>query len=181
VSTDYVFDGCKREPYSESDPTGPIQTYGRSKLEGEQAVLQVDPDALIARTSTLYGRACRPRPNYVDAVLQQARDHGRLEVVRTPVASPTYAADLAEALLDLLGCEARGVVHVVNAGACSRLELAAEAVRLAGLAVDVRERAAPPGDLPRPAYSALETRRFERITGRAMRPWPVALADYLGA
>jgi dTDP-4-dehydrorhamnose reductase len=180
VSTDYVFDGTADRPYREDDPTGPLQVYGRSKLEGEQRVLQEHPQALVVRTSTLFGRANRPRRNYVDAVLQQARRAGAvLELVRAPVGSPTLAADLAAALVDLLDAGAGGVVHAVNRGACSRIELASAALELAGRAVDVRERPEPGGVPRRPAYSALDPSRCERWIGRAMRPWREALADYV--
>jgi dTDP-4-dehydrorhamnose reductase len=181
VSTDYVFDGAKGAPYREDDPTRPLQVYGRSKLAGERAALEAAASALVVRTSTLYGSGRESRPNYVDAILRQAREHRRLEVVRAPVASPTYAPDLALALLDLLEAGATGVVHVVNAGACSRLELAAETLRVAGLAerVELRERSEPPGTLRRPAWSVLDTSRFGGITGRPMRPWQAALAEHV--
>jgi dTDP-4-dehydrorhamnose reductase len=183
VSTDYVYDGTKAVPYVEDDPVRPVQAYGRSKLEGEQAVRAQLPRALIVRTSTLYGPGPRPRPHYVDAILAQARKQTVIEVVRLPVSSPTLSTDLAEAIVDLLDVRASGVVHVVNAGGCSRLELATETVRLAGLAdrVVVREREAPAIDLARPAYSILSTARFARLTGRPMRPWDAALADYVAS
>jgi dTDP-4-dehydrorhamnose reductase len=183
VSTDYVFDGRKREPYRESDPVNPLQAYGRSKLEGERAVSAAFGDAVVARTSTLYGPGRRKRPHYVDAVLRQAHERDTLRVVRAPVSSPTYAPDLARALLRLLECRASGLVHVVNAGGCSRLELAREAIRLAGLEkrVEVRERAEPPGSLDRPAYSVLDSSRYTALTGSAVRSWADALREYLGA
>ncbi len=181
VSTDYVFDGEASRPYREEDPVAPLQPYGRSKLEGERAVLRAYPEAVVARTSTLYGRGRRGGSNYVDAVLGQARTKRVLEVVRTPVSSPTYARDLALGLLALLDAGASGLVHLVNDGSCSRLDLAREAVRLAGLAdrVEVRERPEPPGGPRRPAYSALDTSRFAGITGSRPRPWLEALAGYL--
>jgi dTDP-4-dehydrorhamnose reductase len=181
VSTDYVFDGLKARPYVEDDSVAPLQVYGRSKLEGERAVLAAHAESLVLRVSTLFGPGRRSRPHYVDAVLAQARRRPRLDVVRLPVSSPTYAPDVAEAMLDLLQSGVRGLFHVVNAGQCSRLELARETVRLAGLAerVEIRERAAPAGDLQRPAYSVLDTGRLARHTGRPMRPWDEALCDYL--
>jgi dTDP-4-dehydrorhamnose reductase len=183
VSTDYVYDGTKSEPYVEDDPTAPLQAYGRSKLEGELAVRDRWPRALIVRTSTLYGPGPRPRPHYVDAILAQARRQAIVSVVRLPVSSPTLSYDLASAIADLLDADASGVVHVANAGGASRLELARETVRLAGLSgtVEVREREEAPGSLLRPAYSILATDRFARICGRPMRPWREALAEYLDA
>ena len=183
VSTDYVFDGTQRRPYVEDAPTGPLQVYGRSKLEGEKAVLEGCDTALVVRTSTLFGPGGRARPNYVDAIAAQARAHDRLHVVRTPVASPTFAPDLADAVLRLLDLGAWGLVHVVNQGQCSRLELARETVRLAGLAdrVEVDERPQPAADLARPAYSALDTSRYRELTGQRLRPWVEALAEHLVA
>ena len=181
VSTDYVFDGRKQEPYREDDTAAPLQVYGLSKLEGERAVLRANPAALVARTSTLYGRGRRGGSNFVDAVLARARASKALEVVRPPVSSPTYAGDLAAALLALMDAQATGVVHVVNSGACSRFELAAEAIRLVGLESRVRLDERPPtGDGPeRPVYSVLDTSRYSEISGRKMRPWREALREYL--
>ena len=181
VSTDYVFDGRKQRPYREDDPASPLQAYGLSKLEGERAVLGANPASLVARTSTLYGRGLRDGSNYVDAVLARARASSILEVVRPPVSSPTYAADLAVALIELMDARATGLVHVVNGGACSRFELAAEAIRLVGLEGRVQLSVRPPsGDGPqRPVYSVLDTSRYSEITGSTMRPWRAALAEYL--
>jgi dTDP-4-dehydrorhamnose reductase len=181
VSTDYVFDGASSSPYREDDPVRPIQVYGASKLEGERAVAQAYPEALIARVSTLYGLARRPA--YVDKILAaaRARGEGALDVVVHPVSSPTYAVDVAPALLDLLARKASGIVHVVNDGAASRLELAQEVVTLAGLAGRVALRARPEaaGALARPAYSVLDTAKLQSLLGRRLPPWKDALARYL--
>jgi dTDP-4-dehydrorhamnose reductase len=182
VSTDYVFDGSKGEPYREDDAVAPLQVYGSSKLEGEKAVREIHPSSLVVRTSTLFGPGRRERPHYVDAVLRTARHRGELELVRLPVSSPTYTPDLALAMLRLLEAEATGVVHVVNGGACSRMAFALEAIRLAGLteSVKVSERAEPSGGPARPPYSVLDGTRYSELTGRTMRSWNGALAAYLG-
>jgi dTDP-4-dehydrorhamnose reductase len=181
VSTDYVFDGRKREPYREDDPVAPLQRYGRTKLEGERGVAAAHPGALVVRTSTVFGADRRGGSNYVDAVLARACAGGELAVVRLPVSSPTFASDLSRALLALLEAGVTGLVHVANAGGCSRLELAAEVVRLAGLAgkVSLRERPAPPTAPPRPAYSVLDTTHYAALTGKSMRAWQDALREYL--
>ncbi len=181
VSTDYVFDGRKQTPYREDDSTSPLQSYGLSKLEGERAVLEANPAAVVARTSTLYGRRRRDGSNYIDAVLARARAAHALELVRPPVSSPTYAGDLAVALVALMDARATGVVHVVNGGACSRFDLAAEAIRIVGLEgqVQLDERPASGDGLRRPLYSVLDTSRYTAITGNTMRPWREALRDYL--
>ena len=179
VSTDYVFDGRSTAPYKEQDETNPLQAYGASKLDGEREVQRVYPSALIVRTSTVYGERPEGPLHYVDTILAQARKHGTLEVVRLPVSSPSYTPDIAEALIQLLDAAATGLVHAVNEGAASRLELAAEAVRLAGFDLTVGERAEAPDDLERPDYSVLDTSRYRELTGRSMRPWRVALRDYV--
>jgi dTDP-4-dehydrorhamnose reductase len=182
VSTDYVFDGRKEAAYVETDAVGPLQIYGRSKLEGERRVLAGHHGALIVRTSTLYGPGRADRPHYVDAILRQARRSDRLHVVRLPVSSPTYSIDLARGLIELLESSATGIVHLVNRGGCSRLELAREILRRAGLdrSTELRERSPPAGPPARPAFSVLDTSRFAQLTGREPRTWQEALADYLG-
>ena len=107
------------------------------------------------------------------------RVHGELEVVRLPVSSPSYTPDIAAGLILLLDGAATGIVHVVNDGAASRLELATEAVRLAGFDLVVGERPEPPNDLERPDYSVLDTGRYRELTGKRMRPWQEALRDYV--
>jgi len=181
VSTDYVFDGAKGQPYEEEDAPNPLQVYGASKLEGELRVRAENPRALVARTSTLYGPTSRARETYVDAILAQARRESVLTVVELPVASPTYAPDLAALVLELLDAGASGLVHAVNDGACSRLELARAVVAEAGRAdaVEVRTRPAPPGDLRRPPNSSLAVARLASILGRRPRPWREALHEYL--
>ena len=186
VSTDYVFDGTKGTPYVEDDPVRPLQVYGATKLDGERAVLAALPGALILRVSTLYGPGRDSRPTYVDAIRAQARaraaeGRGTVEVVERPVSSPTYAPDVAPALLDLLAAKASGIVHAVNDGAATRLELARATVALAGLAdrVEVVPRPEAAGSLRRPAYSVLDTSRLERLLGRRLPAWKDALARYL--
>jgi dTDP-4-dehydrorhamnose reductase len=183
ISTDYVFDGRKNAPYREQDPVAPLQVYGESKLKGEQAVLSEHPDALVIRTSTLFGPGLRGRRHYVDAVLAQACSGQRLELVRLPVSSPTFAPDLAGALLRLLDVRATGVVHVVNRGSCSRIELAQESMRLAGERhrAEIAERPEDPDGPARPPYSVLDCSRYTALTREKMRTWPEALAVYLKA
>lgn len=186
VSTDYVFDGRKRTPYREDDGVNPLQVYGLSKLDGERAVLALEPRALVIRVATLFGPGRPRRPAYVDAILAQARARaahggGVLEVVEPPVASPTYAPDAAPALLDLMRLGASGIVHVANEGGASRLELARATVELGGLSdrVEVRPRPDLPGALARPPYSVLDTGKLERLLGRRLPPWRDALARYI--
>jgi len=187
ISTDYVFDGAQSRPYLEDDPVNPLQVYGATKLDGERAALARNPHALILRVSTLYGPGRSQHPAYVDAILRQAQASaaaggGVLEVVEAPISSPTYAPDVAPALVDLVDCGATGIVHAVNDGAASRLDLASAAVALSGLGdrVTVRARPEPPNDLRRPAYSVLDTSKLSRLLGRKLPPWEDALMRYVG-
>ena len=139
------------------------------------------PQALIVRTSTLYGPGRSVRPTYVDAIRAQALARAVLEVVELPIASPTLSRDLAAGILSLVDAVESGVVHVVNRGWCSRLELARAVVELSGLAdrVEVVPRSASGAGPARPPFSALSTDRFAAVTGHHLRNWREALADYL--
>jgi dTDP-4-dehydrorhamnose reductase len=187
VSTDFVFDGAQSRPYFEGDSVNPLQVYGATKLDGERTALARNPNVLILRVSTLYGPGREAHPAYVDAILRQARASaaaggGVLEVVETPVSSPTYAPDVAPVLVELLDRGVTGIVHAVNDGAASRLELAQATIAAAGLSdrVTVRSRPEPPSGLRRPAYSVLDTSKLFGLLGRRLPPWKDALTRYLG-
>jgi dTDP-4-dehydrorhamnose reductase len=180
VSTDFVFDGHSDRPYVEEDPTGPLSVYGKSKLEGERRVAATGGEHLIVRSSWIYGPG---RANFVDAIRARARAGGVLEVVEDQIGSPTYVADLAEAITRLIGTDHRGIVHFANAGLCSRYELAREILESMGR---TRARVEPirtsqAGRIAaRPARSALDTSLYSRLTGHEPRHWRAALLDYLG-
>ena len=180
VSTDFVFDGRGTRPYTEDDAPAAICEYGRTKLEGERRVAASNADHLIVRTSWLYGAG---RGNFVDAIRSRAANGGALRVVDDQFGSPTYVRDLAAALARLLRREVRGLVHFANAGVCSRLEMAREILAAGeGRAVTlVPIKTAEAGRIAvRPAYSALDVSRYERLVGASPRPWREALRDYLG-
>lgn len=179
VSTDYVFDGNSHRPYTEADSPAPLQRYGQSKYEGELAVSQAYPEALVVRTSTVFGRSRRGGSNYVAAILAQARAGKPIIVVEPPVASPTWAVDLADAIRRLLEVRAGGLVHVANAGFCSRLELARRTAAAAGLHLNIGVREAVAGLAARPAYSALAIGRYRELTGAEMPGWEQAVASYV--
>jgi len=181
VSTDFVFDGCRNVPYTEDDPPAPLSEYGRSKLEGERRVAALAPDHLIVRTSWLYGAG---RPNFVDAIRTRARNGGTLRVVDDQFGSPTYVVDLARALRRLIDCDARGLVHFANRGICSRHEMARfilDAGGFHGVGLEAIKTGEAGRIAVRPAFAALDTARYVRLTGEAPRPWQEALRDYLGA
>ncbi|MFO0974286.1 MAG: dTDP-4-dehydrorhamnose reductase [Phycisphaerae bacterium] len=181
VSTDYVFAGDRGGAWRESDPTGPaaaLCVYGRTKLAGERAVLAAGGETLIVRTSWLFGPA---GPNFVATILAAARSRPELRVVNDQRGRPTYAPDLAAAIVALLDRGATGVVHVANAGACTWHKFAGAIVRAAGLATPVHpcSTAEFPRPARRPANSVLDTSRYESIVGFPMRPWQTGLAEYV--
>jgi len=178
-STDYVFDGTKGEPYLEDDPCRPINAYGESKRRGEEALVETLEDHLLIRTAWLYGRQGK---NFVKAILAKAKDEGTLRVVDDQVGSPTFTLDLAQAtkLLIELGC--RGTYHVTNRGVCSWYDFARrilEAAQVTGVTVVPIKSRELDRKAARPAYSVLSNRKFMEATKRTMRPWQVALNDYL--
>jgi len=198
ISTDFVFDGAKSTPYVEDDPPAPLSAYGRTKLAGERAALASGlRRCFVVRTSWLFGRGGR---GFVPAIARLAGERDELRVVADQVGSPTYADDLAGALVELVGLARRapdpegrsstpfGTYHVANRGACSRHELAEAIVAHPRVRATARARTIVPvgsAEFPtaarRPAYSALSTARFEAATGRVLPTWQDALRRYLDA
>jgi dTDP-4-dehydrorhamnose reductase len=177
ISTDYVFDGEAERAYREDDPVNPLSAYGRTKLAGERAAARARRH-LIARTAWLFGEGA----NFVEAILGQiAAGRGELRVVDDQVGCPTYAEDLAAALLALLDCGAHGTLHAANAGATSWYGFAREIVRLSGAHVSVVPvgSAEAPRPARRPRRAVLDTARLAAALGAPLAPWEDALARYL--
>lgn len=181
VSTDMVFSGHGGAPYAEDAAPDPISAYGRSKLEAERAVLAASPEFGVARTAWLYGGAGKHFPRTVLTVL---RDRGGIDVVDDECGSPTFAGDLAEALIALAAVRASGILHAVNSGRASRYELARETARLAGLDPELVRPissaaflARYPLPASRPPDSELQNIRAAAL-GIALRDWRVALGEY---
>ncbi len=180
LSTDYVFNGTKSEPYQEDDPIHPLGVYGKSKAQGEELVRHTLPDNhLIVRTQWLYGRHGK---NFVETILRLARERDTLSVVNDQWGSPTYTVDLCAGLIALINAGAKGTFHVTNSGVTTWHEFARKILDAAGIrgvrvaAVSTEEFGRP---APRPAYSALDNSRFVQTVGHPMQSWEQALADYL--
>jgi dTDP-4-dehydrorhamnose reductase len=187
VSTNEVFDGPpRREPYGESDEPRPVNAYGRSKLEGERLVRGTLPRCYVVRTAWLYAEGSDNFPAKVLRLAEgrPASSAGKreLSMVTDEVATPTWARDLAQAIISLVAQPAYGIYHLTNAGWCSRYEWAAEVLRLAGRA-DVTLRpitsAEYSGGPPKPPFSALRNEAAARL-GITLRPWQAALGEYFG-
>jgi dTDP-4-dehydrorhamnose reductase len=177
ISSDYVFDGVKREPYVESDTTRPLSAYGRTKLAGEMEVaLEAPGQHTVVRSSWLFGAG---GPCFPATILRLAAERDELTVVDDQVGSPTFTGHLAQALIELAGTNVVGLAHVAGAGACSWYEFARELVDARGLHCEVR--AGRTEDLgrpaPRPAYSVLGTERESEVP--TLPAWRDGLSDYL--
>lgn len=185
VSTDYVFDGEKGDAYTESDPPGPINVYGASKLAGEHLVQQESVRWLIVRVASLFGQAgARGKGgNFIETILSRARSGEPLRVVQDIRMSPTYTHDAARALERLLRQETTGVVHLTNVGACSWYEFARKALELAGFA-NLPEPIVSqdyPSRARRPRNASLRSIRLDGFVQACLRPWQEALESYLAA
>lgn len=183
LSTNYVFDGERPEPYREDDVPSPRSVYAISKLAGEHAALAYAPRALVVRTAGLYGLAgsASKGGNFVTRMLSRARDDGRLTMVADQRLSPTFTADLAAALVEAVDRGASGVLHLTSAGACSWYEFTRAIVELAGIdaTVEPRPTTVPAGGADRPLNGVLAHAAADAAGIEPLRPWREALADYM--
>ncbi len=184
-STDYVFglEAGRETPLTEHAPPGPVSAYGQSKLAGEYFVRAASPSHLVVRTCGLYGvwGSGGKGGNFVETMLRVAGQGKPLKVVADQYCTPSYAADVAAAAVELIQNRAAGLFHVVNAGACTWHEFAAEIFRQARVPADLTpissEQFAAPAR--RPPYSVLSTAKLADIGIPHPRPWREALAAYL--
>jgi dTDP-4-dehydrorhamnose reductase len=182
--TDYVFDGRKDSPYVESDAVHPLNAYGRTKLCGEVMASEVAERLYLARVSTVFGVAARPRrENFVERVIAASRDGTPMRLLDEGAMSPTYAADAADAIAQLLRDDAPfGTYHVANSGACSWYAFAEEIARLCGAKATFERVGADQSDVlvQRPLNSAL---RSEKLSGLGLQTqsWQKGLQRYLRA
>ncbi|MDE3180147.1 MAG: dTDP-4-dehydrorhamnose reductase [Acidobacteriota bacterium] len=186
VSTDYVFDGRKTNPYVEEDAPRPLNVYGATKLVGEYFVRCSMDRHFIVRTSALYGKnACRAKGglNFVELMLKLAKERSEVRVVASEVVSPTYTPELANQIVALSRCEAFGVYHATAEGSCSWYDFAREIFALTHTHVSLQV-AGPnefPAKAPRPGNSVLENRGLKRIGLNRFKSWKDGLCSYLGA
>ena len=200
-STDYVFDGGKREPYVESDSANPISVYGESKLAGEQNVLAVQDRHLIVRVSWIFGP---DRPSFIDGMIKRAQENEEVDAVADKFSAPTYTDDIAEMLVVTAvgdgtqpgvtdpgynaASDYDGILHFTSAGECSWQEYAQWALDccqdigllLKGKTVGARKLKDMTNWVARrPVYSVLSSAKYAKLTGRSPRTWREAVADYI--
>ena len=182
VSTDYVFPGNEPGERIESDPTGPISAYGRTKLAGEELALAENPRTFIVRTAWLYGYVGK---NFVKTMRRLGAERGVVTVVDDQLGNPTSANDLAYEILKIALTEEYGIYHVTNNGMCSWAEFASRIMAGSGLPCEVKPvtsrqyKAANPNSADRPHFSSLRNARLAATIGDEMRDWPEALNTYL--
>jgi dTDP-4-dehydrorhamnose reductase len=184
VSTDYVFDGVKGEPYLEEDLPLPLNVYGNSKLAGEWFVRTLNPKHFVLRTSAIYGKEpCRAKGgfNFVELMLKLGRERGRVRVVDNEFISPTPTIDIARQIVALSDCSAYGLYHATAEGSCSwhAFAKAIFANTQMSVEVDVADPSEFPAKVPRPHYSVLENRRLKSEGLNKFQPWEAGLAEYL--
>jgi len=184
-STDYVFDGEKREPYTEDDVAKPISFYGESKREGEKLVLQTDDRHSIIRISWVFGP---DRPSFIDGVIKRARENEHVEAIADKISTPTYTRDIAQVLPQFFENDVSGLLHFANAGECSWQEYAQfslDCCRSLGIPLKAKTVGALKlSDMKnwiarRPVYSVLSTTKYIAITGSTPRGWRDAVGDYV--
>ena len=182
-STDYVFGGEKRTPYTESDLPRPLSIYAMSKLAGEFAARRYCSRHFVIRTCGLYGPGgSRSKGgNFVETMLRLAGQGKTLRVVSDQIVTPTATADLAERLLPLIESQRYGLYHMSSAGECSWYEFAAEVFRLAGVSADLQPTDSKSfgAKARRPGYSVLDNCAMRAAGIAEFRPWKEALADYM--
>ena len=195
-STDYVFDGEKRAPYTEEDEPNPISVYGESKLAGEKEVLATEDRSasakatvdrhLVVRVSWVFGP---DRPSFIDGMIKRAQENEKVDAVADKFSTPTYTRDIARMLPQFFDRNFEGgILHFANAGKCSWQEYAQWALDCcdqAGISLKAKTVGASRlKDMAnwiahRPVYSVLSTAKYTQLTGTAPRTWRDAVADYI--
>ena len=185
VSTDYVYEGSAKGRKTEESPTDPLGVYAKTKLAGEEEVLEASDRHLVLRTAWVFGP---DRPSFVDSILKRAATTPEIAAIDDKFSSPIYSADFGPHLELLLERKASGVINVCNDGACSWREFGAEALEI-GRSLGLPSRASSLGaqklaDMSafvaqRPVHTAMSVEKLARVTGQRPRSWEEALRDYL--
>jgi len=187
ISTDYVFDGKSKKPYSERSLAHPVNVYGRTKLKGEEFVRRLVKKHIIIRTSWLFGCG---RHNFVDDIIERAKAAGHIRIVKDKYSSPTYINDLASAagfIINLAGSRRwrdayYGTYHITNSGSCTWYAYAKHILKYAnikGVRVDpisIKEIAFV---AKRPVFSVLDNSKYISLVHRPLRPWQKAVKEYV--
>lgn len=178
VSTDYVFDGTARDPIAEDGEIGPISIYGKSKLKGEEAILEVLDKYFIVRTAWLYGINGK---NFPKTMLELSKNHSEITVVYDEVGTPTYTPDLAYGISQLIETDLFGIYHLTNSGSCSWCEFAKYIFEIAEKDVNVipvtaSEFSRP---APRPHYSVLKNKKWIENGFEPLRDYKEAISEYV--
>jgi dTDP-4-dehydrorhamnose reductase len=182
VSTNYIFDGQKNEPYEVDDLPAPFSVYGASKLAGEHLVRATWERSYIVRTSAVFGLAGMQRAsgNFVESMLRRARQQSELRVVNDQTMSPTYAVDLAATIKAIVETGVYGTYHVTNSGACAWYEFARAIFDLAGVTTPLYPIRTEEFPVParRPRYAVLSHASLRAVGVSSPRHWREALEDY---
>ena len=178
ISTDYVFNGENNKPWMEDDEVCPISIYGKSKLQGEEAIESILDKFFIIRTSWLYGIN---GGNFPKTMLELAKTHDTLTVVTDEIGTPTYTLDLAQAIAELIETEYYGIYHITNSDYCSWFDFAKYIFEVKNINVNVvpvtAEEFARPAS--RPHYSVLNNSNWVNNGFKPLRSYKEAIKDYL--
>ena len=176
ISTDYVFNGSATEPLKETDAVDPVNAYGASKLKGEELAMQQNPESLIIRTSWVYSVYGK---NFVKTMIRLMQERASISVVEDQVGSPTNAADLAEAIMQIIGSGKwfPGMYHFSNEGVISWYDFAVEIKNLTGAGCQVLPivTAQYPTPARRPHYSVLDKSKIKSAYGIELKNWKESL------
>jgi dTDP-4-dehydrorhamnose reductase len=177
ISTDYVFDGTATSPYREDAATNPQSVYGASKLEGEKQALLLNSESVIIRTSWVYSEFGK---NFVKTMLKLMQERQEVKVVNDQIGSPTYAADLAAAILQIIASAEwkPGIYHYSNEGIISWYDFAVAIQEMTGANCQVQpiSTADYPTAAKRPAYSVLDTTKIQRTCSIKLKDWKESLS-----
>ncbi|MDR3060500.1 MAG: dTDP-4-dehydrorhamnose reductase [Dysgonamonadaceae bacterium] len=185
ISTDYVFDGKGHRPYTEADGTNPQSIYGKSKLEGEQVLMNIHPESIIIRTAWLYSAFGN---NFVKTMIKLGRERNSLNVVSDQKGTPTYAADLAKAILSIIlftemhQSFPAGIYHYSNEGECSWYDFCLEIHKLAGIntcRISPVDTSDYPTKASRPMYSVLDKTKIKSVFQLEIPGWKISLEKFM--